>query len=157
MKNDSYVKYDYHYLVVILEDKLLMHKCNGEIGFPCIKTLNKGEEPEDVSVRFNVVINSSGHIYLFTKKDGKIFKHRHCGIERLYYIVQLKNKPVSMMRYYSFIPVEELLVNKPNILNNNAKAITKSLDKTYKWSDRLLDKPKRSKRLKYPSEVISYE
>lgn len=157
MKDDFYVKYDYHFLVVILENKLLMYKCNGEIGFPCVKTLSKDVEPEEVSVRFDTVVDEDGHVYHFTEKDGKVFKRRHCGVKRLYYVVQLKNKPVSIARHYSFVPIEEVLVNKPNVLDSNAKAIIKCLDETYKWSDKLLDKPKKSKRLKYSSAVISYE
>lgn len=157
MKDDFYVKYDYHFLVVVSENKLLMCKCNGEIGFPCVKTLSKDVKPEEVSVRFDTVVDEDGHVYRFTEKDGKVFKRRHCGIKRLYYVVQLKNKPSSIVRHCSFVPIEEVLVNKPNVLDSNAKAIIKCLDETYKWSDKLLDKPKRSKRLKYSSAVISYE
>ena len=157
MKDDFYTKYDYHFLVVLLDDKLLMCKCNGEIGFPCDKTLSKGVKPEEVSVRFDTVVDEDGHVYRFTEKDGKVFKRRHCGIKRLYYVVQLKNKPSPIVRHCSFVPIEEVLVNKPNVLDSNAKAIIKCLDETYKWSDKLLDKPKKSKRLKYSSAVISYE
>lgn len=157
MKDDFYTKYDYHFLVVLLGDKLLMCKCNGEIGFPCVKTLSKDVKPEEVSVRFDAVVDEDGHAYRFVEKDGKVFKRRHCGIKRLYYVVQLKNKPSSIVRHYSFVPIEEVLVNKPNVLDSNAKAIIKCLDETYKWSDKLLDKPKKSKRLKYSSAVISCE
>lgn len=143
MSKSNYEKVDYHYLFVEAEDNVLMVKCNGQLALPCIESYDTEYNKYKILTTFHV--NLSNYSLKWTPIQTIILKYRKCGIRRILHVVKMDNK-MHVSSYSNnevgknmfaaacvWVPVEELVVNKPNLLSEYTKVAVMEVGKWRGW------------------------
>ena len=136
MSKSSYVKKDYNYLFLYSDKSILMVKCNGQLDLPCIESDKIDEEYTKVISRFRIRLSHHG---IWSYMQTRVLKYRRCGIKKLLYLVKVESEvPGITMAPYGeecvWVPIEQAVVNKPNLLSETAKAAINDVGKYRGWN-----------------------
>lgn len=137
MSKSNYVKKDFSYLFLHSDKSVLMVKCNGQLDLPCIESEEIDANFDKVISRFRVRLSHNG---IWSYMQARVLKYRRCGIKKILYLVkaELETPNVTMAPYGEecvWVPIEQVVVNKPNLLSETAKAAVSSVGKYRGWSN----------------------
>ena len=136
MSKSSYTKKDFYYLFLYSDKSILMVKCNGQLDLPCIESEDIGVEPKKVISRFRIRLSQNS---IWSYIQTRVLKYRRCGVKKLLYLVkvELESPNVTMAPYGEecvWVPIEQAVVNKPNLLSETAKAAVNDIGKYRGWN-----------------------